>query len=336
MARLNARVWAMWVAAASLPALFSRNPAYLILALLAVAVVRASLAEADRRASLPMWRLGLMLIVIATAWNALTVHAGDTILFRLPAGLPFVGGIVTLEAAIFGATSGLAVWLLMAAFNTFSLALTPYQMLSLAPRALRHAGLVVSIALTFFPQTLRTAREVREAQAVRGHRPRHWRDATAMVVPLLLNSLESAAQIAEAMEARGYGRAAHPRSGLGWMGLIVGCLVLLYWGSIAGWIIVALSVGWLIVTSRGIAITRYKRDQWTALDSLVALTVAGVGGALILVALNDPSALVYYPYPRAALPSLDLPLVAALSLLAAPAARGFVFRPSSPAVRSSL
>jgi len=321
VARLNPRAWAVWVVAASLPALIGRNPMVLILAVLAVAVVRTRIEGESRHRALPLWRLGLTMILVATLWNALTAHYGDTLLLTLPGSLPLIGGRVTLEAALFGLTNGLAVWLFFAAFNTFSLAITPYQMLSLAPRAVRHAGLVVSIALTFFPQALRTAREVREAQAVRGYRPRHLRDLTAMIVPLLLNSLESAAQIAEAMEARGYAHAQGRPTHLGWMALITGSLIQMYWpAAIAGWALIAIGAGWLFVSARaGGSTTRYRRERWSMADTLAVLAALASMGILVFVSINDASVLAYYPYPRATLPLLDVRVVMAMLVLVAPA-----------------
>jgi energy-coupling factor transport system permease protein len=320
---LNAKAWLAWAVAASLPALLSRNPLVLILALLAVAVVRAQLGARRAPASLSPWRFGLLVVAVATLWNALTAHYGETIVLALPASLPLIGGRITLEAMLFGLGSGLAVWLLFAAFATFGAAVTPYQMLSLAPRALRHAGLTVSIALTFFPHALRAAREVREAQAVRGYRPRRLRDLSATVVPLLLNSLESAAQIAEAMDARGYGRATNCRAGPGWLIVLAGVLILLYWReSAAGWLLIALGTGWLAVSGRaGPRVTRYRRERWSAADALVGLAAIASMAVMLTAAASDASALAYYPYPRATLPRLDAPIVAALLALIAPALR---------------
>jgi energy-coupling factor transport system permease protein len=39
-------------------------------------------------------------------FNALMIHAGDYVLFRLPEGWPLVGGAITLEAVLYGAASG--------------------------------------------------------------------------------------------------------------------------------------------------------------------------------------------------------------------------------------
>ena len=319
MSGLNARVWAVWVLAAALPALLTRNPLYLIIAILAVAVVRSRIGDGG----LPIGRFGMTALALATLWNALTVHYGETVVLSLPGTLPIVGGPITLEAMVFGMTSGLAVWLLFAAFATFNSAVTPYQVLSLAPRALRHAGLVVSIALTFFPRALRTAREVREAQAVRGYRPRHLRDLPAAFVPLLQNNLENAIQLAEAMEARGYGRTTQTRlrSGIGWIGLLIGALMQLYWrDAAAGWLVIAISAGWLIAAGRGgVAVTRYRREHWSAADTLVSLASIASSGAMLVLSANAPAALAYYPYPRLTPPPLDAATLLAIAALIAPA-----------------
>ena len=319
MSNLNARAWALWVLAAALPALLTRNPLYLLIAILAVAVVRSRLGNG----SLPIGRFGMTVLALATLWNALTVHYGETVVWSLPGTLPIVGGPITLEAMAFGMTGGLAVWLLFAAFATFNSAVTPYQALALAPRALRHAGLVVSIALTFFPRALRTAREVREAQAVRGHRPRHLRDLPAAFVPLLQNNLENAIQLAESMEARGYGRTLQTRlrSGIGWTGLLIGALVQLYWReAAAGWLVIAISAGWLIAAERGSArVTRYRRERWSEADTLVSLVSLASSGAMFVISANAPAALAYYPYPRLTLPPLDAAMLLAVVAVIAPA-----------------
>lgn len=313
----NARAWALWTLAASLPALLTRNPVYLIVALLVVAVVHTQMDSHHQ--SLPVWRLGLIVITVATLWNALTAHFGATIIFTLPKSLPLIGGIITLEAIIFGLANGLAIWLLFAAFATFSAIVTPYEILSLVPHTLRHAGLIVTIALTFFPQVLRTAQQLNEAQTIRGYRARHIRDLTAMFVPLLLNNLENATQLAAAMETRGYGRTTNrgQHAGIGWLGLLLGVLVQLYWrDAIVGWIVIASAVGWLLLSQRGaIQITRYRREHWSRVDSFIALA----SGVMLLVVTSNPFALAYTPYPRLTLPPIDAPILLAILILLAPA-----------------
>lgn len=317
---LHTRTWAVWVLAAAFPALLTRHPFYLVVTLLVVAVVQSRPAHVYAR--LPIWRWGVLLLFVATLWNALTVHFGETIVLYLPEALPLIGGRVTLEAIVFGLSNGLAIWLLFAAFTTFNMQVTPYQVLSLAPRALRHAGLVVSIALTFFPQVLRTARQLNEAQAVRGYRARRVRDLAALWIPLLLNALEDAAQLSEAMEARGYGRTPDTRRAIGiaWAILLIGMLSQLYWrDAFVGWIVISGSVMWLIVLGRKrVHTTRYRHEGWSMADVIVIAAGVASIALMILIATTDPSALAYTPYPHVSLPSINLSVVIALLALLAP------------------
>ena len=102
--------WLAWLAAAALPALSTRNPLYLSLTLLAVAVVYAALG---RRSPLAQsWsafvRFSALLWLLSIPFTALTAHYGTIVLFRLPATWPIVGGPITLEAMLYGLTGGLA------------------------------------------------------------------------------------------------------------------------------------------------------------------------------------------------------------------------------------
>jgi len=199
----NSRAWLVWMMAALAVAMLATNPLYLVIVLLCAALVRASFGAGD---SLPAWRFGLTVVAFSTFYNTLLTHLGDTVLFTLPRALPLVGGPITLEAIAFGASRGLALWALFAVFAVFNDVLSPYELVRLTPRFLREAGLVISITLAFVPQTVRSFRQVREAQAIRGHQLRGVRDLAALLVPLLADSLEKAVQLAEAMEARGYGQ----------------------------------------------------------------------------------------------------------------------------------
>ena len=201
---LNARAWLMWIAASLTVAMLATNPLYLVIVLLCAALVRAGFGTGD--SPLPVWRFGLTVVAFSTFYNALLTHFGSTVLVTLPRALPLVGGPVTLEAAAFGASRGLALWTLFAVSTLLNDVISPYELVRLTPRFLRQAGLVVSIMLAFVPQTVRSFHQVREAQAIRGHRLRGVRDLTALLVPLMTDSLEKAVQLAEAMEARGYGK----------------------------------------------------------------------------------------------------------------------------------
>ena len=327
---LNARAWLVWLAAALAVAMLATNPLYLVIVLLCAALVRASFGTGS---SLPVWRFGLTVVAFSTFYNALLMHLGDTVLFTLPRALPLVGGPITLEAAAFGASRGLALWTLFAVFAVLNDVLSPYELVRLTPHFLRQAGLVVSITLAFVPQTVKSFSQVREAQAIRGHQLRGIRDLTALLVPLLADALEKAVQLAEAMEARGYGRASsgvrapHAKSESlmvgGLVGVLMGWLVEAYWRNGAGWAIVGASVIALALGVRALAahtprVTRYKPQTWSARDGwLVVLSLAPLC-VVAFVALFDPLALTFYPYPRVTLPPFDARLGLCLALLGVP------------------
>jgi energy-coupling factor transport system permease protein len=325
---LNTRAWLVWMMAALTVAMLATNPLYLIIVLLCAALVRAS--HSTNNAPLPVWRFGLTVIAFSTFYNALLTHFGNTELLTLPRALPLVGGPVTLEAAAFGMARGLALWTLLAVSAVFNDVLSPYELVRLTPRFLRSMGLVVSIMLAFVPQTVRSFRQVREAQAIRGHQLRGVRDLTALLVPLLTDSLEKAVQLAEAMEARGYGRT--PASDLrppilmvaGLSGVLLGWLIEAYWRNGAGWATlgvsaVALILGMRLASSRAPQTTRYRRQAWSARDTLFLVLSLAPLTAIIAVALLDPQALAFYPYPRVTLPPFDARLGLCLALLGAPA-----------------
>jgi energy-coupling factor transport system permease protein len=228
-----------------------------------------------------VWRFGLTVVAFSTFYNALLMHLGDTVLLTLPRPLPLVGGPITLEAAAFGTSRGLALWTLFAVFAVLNDVLSPYELVRLTPHFLREAGLVVSITLAFVPQTVKSFSQVREAQAIRGHQLRGLHDLTALLVPLLADALEKAVQLAEAMEARGYGRASSgvrtPRARSevlmvgGLVGVLMGWLVEAYWRNGAGWVLVGAGVIALALGVRALAahtprMTRYKPQAWSARD----------------------------------------------------------------------
>jgi energy-coupling factor transport system permease protein len=327
---VNARAWLVWIAAALAVALLATNPLYLVIVLLCAALVRTGYGT--NGSSLPVWRFGLLVVAFSTFYNALLTHFGSTVLFTIPRTVPLVGGLVTLEAAAFGATRGLALWTLFAVMAVLNDVISPYELVRLTPRFLRSAGLVVSIMLAFVPQTINSLHQVREAQAIRGHRLRGVRDLIALLVPLLADSLERAVQLAEAMEARGYGNTKYQISnfkpqvlmGGGLSGVLLGWLIEAYWRNGIGWAIVGASVAALVVGLRLAAayapqMTRYRRQVWSARDTLLVALSSAPLVAIAAVALLDPQVLAFYPYPQVTLPPFDVRLGVCLALLGAPA-----------------
>ncbi|HIQ01339.1 MAG TPA: ATP-binding cassette domain-containing protein, partial [Anaerolineales bacterium] len=322
------QAWLVWGAAGLTVALLTRNPLYLLLVLLAARLT--GLAAVLPRDTPGLLRLILPILGLTTFWNLATVHMGETVLIVLPRRLPLVGGPLTLEAALWGLTNGLALAALLTLFLTLNSAVSSHELARLAPPFLHEAGLVASIALTFVPQTLRALREIRDAQAVRGHRVRGPRDSLPLLLPLLITGLEKAVQLAEAMEARGYGAGDPPplRDRLlvaaGLLGMLAGWFAALFWWQqpLAGYLIAGTGMileGWgLWRMGRLRRHTRYRPRRWSLADGLMA-TAAAVPLVLTLgCAVTRPELLAYTPYPRVTLPPFEPLVGGGLIMLVAP------------------
>jgi len=316
MSTLDARVWLLWALTTLAAASSTRSPLYMIVMLLTTTVVGGTCAPGEgRRAPLSPLRFAMIAVPLSALFNSLTVHLGDTVLFHLPGWLPLLGGAITLEALAFGALNGLTLTVIFSAFSVFNQVTPVRDLIKLTPRAFHEGGVVLSIALTFIPQTTRSLQRIREAQAVRGHRVQGIRDWLPIVVPLLVSGLERAMGLAEAMVARGYGAVADEDQPLRTQGLLaLGLLTLL-----AGWLaylfratwripaVAAMVVGASIIglviwlTGRAVRHTVYRARRWTIGDTLAML-----GCALTLtVALTQRDVLYYSPYPQLSLPPFN-------------------------------
>ena len=308
--------WLVWLAAAALPALSTRNPLYLSLVLLAAGLTYAALGRRDTLAQ--RWgafvRFGAFLWLLTIPFTALTSHAGEIVLFELPRRWPLIGGAITLEGLLYGVTGGLALITLLLIFATFNVAVDQARLLRLTPAFMYQAGVVTGIAVAFVPQLVASWQDIREAQQVRGHRVRGIRDMLPLILPLLTSALERAMQLAESMEARGFGgqvvvassrrRVLHQLALLAGLGLLAaGLAVAGFWaeGEILAALLIALGVLAMLWsfwdTGRRAKRTRYRRWQWRAADRL--LFGAGLAGAIgwaLAWLLGDPT-LVYYPFP---------------------------------------
>ena len=330
--------WLLWTLGVALPVLLIRNPFYLaIVGLASVLVYTAAGQGSDQARS---WRallkLGALMWLVAVPLNALMVHQGRLVLFTLPAHWPLVGGAITFEAMAYGFVAGFGLWVLLLVFATFNVCVDASDLLRLAPPFLYQAGVVTSIALTFMPQMLSSAREIREAQRIRGHRFRGWRSLLPLFVPLMTTGLEHAIELAESMEARGFGgelSALTPRqtNRLRLMMLtalaaaLAGLFLQTYYRRqpAVGLALLAAAaialITCLVVLGRHVRRSRFRRAGWTRDDALVAGSGLLVAVAVLVVRALEPLSLVYYPYPPyALLPPFDPLLGALLALTALP------------------
>lgn len=327
--------WVVWTAVAAVSATLTQNPFYLaiLLGIGAIQYAAASSGHPRARGWGSLLRIALTLALLVIPFNALNAHAGDHVLFRLPQEWPLIGGKVTLEAVLWGVSSALGLLALIVLFASFNLVVDQAQILRLTPSFIYEAGLVISIALTFVPQMMISAQEIREAQRIRGHRAKGLRDMLPLVIALLTTGLEHSLQLAESMEARGFGnvRPISPArdallkslSVLGLAGILASTFALTYFARVAwiGWSGLAVSalllIGVFWAQGRRVRRTHYRRERWTWRDGAAIGASALVLGTLIAVRIARPAALRYYAY-TALLPSFDPALGAALLLLAVP------------------
>ena len=214
----------LWLIAAMLGALLTRNPVYLALVIGIALVVNAGLSSAPRgiiggfgtvistsqdttgRARGLLLRAVVGLTVVVALLKGLSLHAGATVLFTLPDCLPVIGGAITLESMALSFLDALSILAILAVFATFSAGADYYALLRSVPPFLNQVGLITSIAITFVPQTVTRFAEIREAQTLRGHKVRRVGDLLPLIVPLLAGGMERSMNFAEAMEARGFSR----------------------------------------------------------------------------------------------------------------------------------
>ncbi len=327
--------WGGWLLTTLAALSLTRNPLYLTLILLSLALVSAA---AHSSASGPMppvspLRLTLLVVPIAALFNAAFSHTGFTVLFRIPETIPIIGGRITLEALTFGALNGLVIGGFFAAFTVLNAVLPIRSLIRLVPRAFYPVALVISIAVTFVPTTLRQFQQIREAQAIRGHRVRRIRDWLPLFMPLLVGGLERALQLAEAMTARGFaggdnqGRQAVYQTALvgGLAAVLAGWLLRLAWGwelPGAGLMLAGAGavIGVVASAGRRTRHTVYRVERWSRRDALIL-----AGAAMLLVVWLAPlpgidrQSLAFTPYPRLQPPEFDALVGAAILGLAVPA-----------------
>lgn len=192
--------WGAWATAVLAAAFVDRNPYFQ--ALLLLVVVNVFLPYRGRR-RVGTWKFALALALVPVLFSAALSRFGQHVLFTLPA-IPIIGGRWTLDAVAFGASTGLALLLTVAAFAVLQTTVRSADVVAILPRPLYRAGTTVALALAFAPKTLASFQSIREARQLRGQRT-GWRSAPALLMPLLLTTLERALQYGESLDARGFG-----------------------------------------------------------------------------------------------------------------------------------
>lgn len=209
---MNPRALAAWSLSGVAIALSSGNPVYRTLVLLCALNVLLALRRPEVSLRGLLTAL-LVAAVIAITVTTLSSHTGAHALLTLPSGVPIVGGPLTLEAAIFGASTGIGIAAAVLAAAPLSLVLMPHSLVDALPSVLARTGAAIGTALNLIPGIARSATEIRDAQRMRGWRPRRVREWPDLAVPVVLTALEGSITLAEAMEARGYGSGARTHYG---------------------------------------------------------------------------------------------------------------------------
>jgi len=276
--------------------------------------------EQGLRAQFSPLRLLLLILATSTIFSGLTSHFGTTAILTIPGKIPLLSGAVTLESLMYGLTNGLVLSGLLTTFTTLNVVLPMRSLVHLIPQAFYPLAVVVSIAVTFIPSTSRQLKQVREAQAIRGHHLRGIRDWTPLAMPLLIGGLERALQLAETMTSRGFASQEETSASstlfrLGMLGGLTMILIGEVFGLASNWpsleiplisigSVIILGVLWLEGRQR--PRTTYKPERWRVQDGLV---IVGAILSLAFFTLKLPGVnhqvLSYNPYPLITLPGLD-------------------------------
>jgi energy-coupling factor transport system permease protein len=144
---------------------------------------------------------------------------GSDVLWSGPS-MPVVGRLdVTVEEIEIAALNGLRLTGVALAFSAYAL-LVDHDRLVAAARFAPRSALAVALATRLVPSLERDAAGLREAVRGRGVSVTGVRGHARLLSPLVAGSLERAANLAESMEARGYGRAGRTAApGRPWRGV---------------------------------------------------------------------------------------------------------------------
>ena len=136
---------------------------------------------------------------------------GGTLLWEGPT-IPVIGPLdVSTDEIAIAVLNGLRLTTLALAFAAYALLLDHDRLVSSAGRA-RRSALAVALATRLVPTLERDASGLAEAVRGRGVELHGARGYAALHSPLVAGSLERASQLAEAMEARGFGRPGSTRA----------------------------------------------------------------------------------------------------------------------------
>ena len=201
---MSPRAIGSWSLAALAIAVSTTNPVYRgVVALCALNLILARGRSGVRLR--PLLVTVVLAAAIATLVSLLLSHTGAHPLVEVPSGVPVLGGAITLEAFVFGLVTGLGIAAALLAVAPLTLVAEPYDLVDTLPPFLARTGAAIGTALNLIPHMVRSTADIRDAQRLRGWRPRRVRDWPDVAVPVVLTAVESSITLAEAMEARAWG-----------------------------------------------------------------------------------------------------------------------------------
>jgi biotin transport system permease protein len=168
----------------AVPTLPVVSGALVAVVVLGLVVARLPAAVLARQARAVMWWIVSLFVLHAVLTDVLT---GTVTVLRLLA--------LVLAAAVVTATTRVTAMVAVVERICW-----PLQWVGVRPARI---GLVIAMALRFIPLISERVDRIREAQAARGGSARGLRGLTTMVVPLLVQVLQMAHTVSEALDARG-------------------------------------------------------------------------------------------------------------------------------------
>ncbi|NLT94776.1 MAG: energy-coupling factor transporter transmembrane protein EcfT [Clostridia bacterium] len=193
----------------SLFALLFSHPFYLLGLFAAVALV---IKAADIfKEWLFYLKLSSALVLMILLINTLFVQLGSTVLLWGPY-IPGLGKLrITLEAVLFGLNMGLRFLIIMSAFCLLTFVLHPDRALHLMGRLGNKWVLALTISTRLLPLMVSDFGRIYDVQRCRGvsfngkSRLKRVKNFLPIFNAMVISSLERAFQLAEALQARGYG-----------------------------------------------------------------------------------------------------------------------------------
>jgi energy-coupling factor transport system permease protein len=327
--RTHPWAWWAWALLAAAAVSFTTNP--LLVAVIVVPLISVMFA---RRTNTPWGNsfklylfLGLVILTIRIVFQIVMGNNNyGTILFRLPV-LPLpdwmagirLGGPVSLEGIAQGAYNGLRLAALIWCVGVANTLANPKRALKAVPAALHEVSTALVIALSVAPQLVDSIRRVLRARRLRGGKGRGLRAITAIVVPVMEDSVERSMDLAAAMESRGYGATRGNDGGTGiaparndgknsssWLLLVGVCLIGfsvfgllgLTWQKAGVASVIALGLGLIAVftglraAGRKLGVTRYRPDAWGVPEWAILGSGVACLGLMAWMLITTPGVLI--------------------------------------------